>query len=156
MFAMAVPWWHFVVRGAAVYLAIMVLLRLTGKRTIGQLSPFDFVLLLIISNAVQNSMNAGDNSLTGGLISAATLVVVDYLFDQLTGRVRWLDTLFLGTPQVLVHNGRIDWKAMKAARVTRTDLNAALRRNGVIDLRCVRVAMLELSGNISVVQKKSR
>jgi uncharacterized membrane protein YcaP (DUF421 family) len=156
MFAMSVPWWEFVVRGVAVYAFLTLLIRLTGKRTIAQLSPFDFVLLLILSNAVQNSMNAGDNSLIGGLISATTLVATDYLFATLTGQTKWLDAFFQGTPQVLIHNGRIDWKVMKSSHISRSDLNAALRRNGVINLDQVRVAMLERSGTISVVQKRAR
>ena len=68
MFSMSVPWWEFVVRGVAVYLFLLVFLRLTGRRQTGQYAPFDLVLLLILSNAVQNSMNAGDNSLIGGMI----------------------------------------------------------------------------------------
>src|SRR5438445_11758345 len=67
-------WWEFVVRAAVVYLFLLVLLRLTGKRQVGQLAPFDLVLLLVLSNAVQNSMNGGDNSITGGIILSATLV----------------------------------------------------------------------------------
>ena len=75
MWNLSVPWWEFVLRGVVVYLFLLVFLRLTGKRQTGQYAPFDLVLLLILSNAVQNSMNAGDNSLIGGLISAITLIV---------------------------------------------------------------------------------
>ena len=67
MFTLGIPWWEFIVRAAAVYIFLLVLLRLTGKRQVGQLAPFDLVLLLVLSNAVQNSMNGGDNSLVGGL-----------------------------------------------------------------------------------------
>jgi uncharacterized membrane protein YcaP (DUF421 family) len=75
MLNMSIPWWEFLIRGTVVYAFLIFLLRLTGKRQVGQLAPFDLVLLLVLSNAVQNSMNAGDNSLVGGLISAATLVL---------------------------------------------------------------------------------
>jgi uncharacterized membrane protein YcaP (DUF421 family) len=78
MLNLAVPWWEFIVRGVVVYAFLLVLLRVTGKRQVGQLAPFDLVLLLVLSNAVQNSMNAGDNSLAGGLISATTLVGINY------------------------------------------------------------------------------
>jgi uncharacterized membrane protein YcaP (DUF421 family) len=78
------------------------------------------------------------------------------LFATLTGQTKWLDAFFQGTPQVLIHNGRIDWKVMKSSHISRSDLNAALRRNGVINLDQVRVAMLERSGTISVVQKRAR
>jgi uncharacterized membrane protein YcaP (DUF421 family) len=78
MWAIELPyWWHFVVRAAVVYVFLLVILWLTGKRQVGQLAPFDLVLLLVLSNAVQNSMNGGDNSLSGGLISASTLVALN-------------------------------------------------------------------------------
>src|ERR1700716_214375 len=78
MWNLAIPIWELVLRSAVVYAFLIVLLRLTGKRQIGQLAPFDLVLLLVLSNAVQNSMNGGDNSLVGGLVSAATLVALNY------------------------------------------------------------------------------
>src|SRR5215470_8456949 len=78
MFQLAIPWFEFVLRAAIVYVFLLGLLRVTGKRQVGQLAPFDLVLLLVLSNAVQNSMNGGDNSLVGGLISAATLVALNY------------------------------------------------------------------------------
>lgn len=74
MWHMAVPWWELVIRSVVVYTFLIGLLRVTGKRQVGQLAPFDLVLLLVLSNAVQNSMNAGDNSLIGGLIAAMTLI----------------------------------------------------------------------------------
>src|SRR5256885_16924471 len=88
MFSMSVPWWEFVVRGVAVYLFLLVFLRLTGRRQTGQYAPFDLVLLLILSNAVQNSMNAGDNSLIGGMVSASTLILCHLLLSWLTFRFR--------------------------------------------------------------------
>src|SRR5437868_14356616 len=86
MFNMAIPWWELIVRSVVVYAFLLVLLRLTGKRQVGQLAPFDLVLLLVLSNAVQNSMNAGDNSLIGGLIAAATLVGLNFLVGFATYR----------------------------------------------------------------------
>jgi uncharacterized membrane protein YcaP (DUF421 family) len=83
MFSMSVPWWEFVLRGVAVYLFLLVFLRLSGKRQTGQYEPFDLILLLILSNAVQNSMNAGDNSLVGGLISASTLMLCHIVLARL-------------------------------------------------------------------------
>ena len=79
MWHIAVPWWELIVRAVVVYGFLILLLRLTGKRQVGQLAPFDLVLLLVLSNAVQNSMNAGDNSLVGGLLCAATLIALNYL-----------------------------------------------------------------------------
>lgn len=102
MWSLSVPWWEFVLRGVIVYLFLLVFLRLTGRRQTGQYAPFDLVLLLILSNAVQNSMNAGDNSLVGGLICAATLLLCHALLAQLTYRYERLAAWVDGTPQVLV------------------------------------------------------
>src|SRR6266704_1313765 len=86
MWNLSLPWWEFVLRGAIVYVFLLVILRITGKRQTGQLAPFDLVLLLILSNAVQNSMNGGDNSLLGGVISATTLVLLNWIVGFATFR----------------------------------------------------------------------
>src|SRR5678810_487478 len=99
MWHIAVPWWELIVRSVIVYIFLLVLLRLTGKRQIGQLAPFDLVLLLVLSNAVQNSMNAGDNSLVGGLIAASTLVAFNMLVGVATYRSKALEALVEGRPQ---------------------------------------------------------
>src|SRR5262249_31083004 len=101
MFNMAIPWWELVVRGCVVYVFMLILLRVTGKRQVGQLAPFDLVLLLVLSNAVQNSMNAGDNSLVGGLISASTLVLLNYVIGIATFRSKKIEGLIEGRPQIL-------------------------------------------------------
>ena len=102
MWNLSVPWWEFVLRGVVVYLFLLVFLRLTGKRQTGQYAPFDLVLLLILSNAVQNSMNAGDNSLIGGLISASTLISCHVALSHFTYRFRRLERLIDGRARVLV------------------------------------------------------
>src|SRR3984957_9169914 len=107
MFNIAVPWWELIVRSMVVYVFLLVLLRITGKRQVGQLAPFDLVLLLVLSNAVQNSMNAGDNSLVGGLISAAALVSLNYGVGYLTFKSKKLEALIEGRPQVIIHNGKV-------------------------------------------------
>ena len=87
MWAIDLPhWWEFIVRAVVVYVFLLVLLRLTGKRQVGQLAPFDLVLLLVLSNAVQNSMNGGDDSITGGMILATTLVMLNFGVGWLTYR----------------------------------------------------------------------
>src|SRR5436190_9330003 len=99
--------WQLISRAVLVYGFLLILLRITGKRQVGQLAPFDLVLLLVLSNAVQNSMNGGDNSLTGGLISAATLIALNYTVGIATFRSKKLEALIEGRPQVLVHNGKL-------------------------------------------------
>ena len=112
MWSMSVPWWELVVRSVFVYGFLLLILRITGKRQVGQLAPFDLVLLLVLSNAVQNSMNAGDNSLIGGLISAVTLVALNYGIGYLTYRSKKLEAIIEGRPEVIIHNGTVFPKVM--------------------------------------------
>jgi uncharacterized membrane protein YcaP (DUF421 family) len=153
MFNLAIPWTEFIVRGVVVYVFLLVLLRLTGRRQVGQLAPFDLVLLLVLSNAVQNSMNGGDNSLVGGLISAATLVALNFAVGSLTYRSKRLEALIEGRPQLLVHNGTLFEDVLRSAKLTHHELNAALRRGGCACVDDVHSAVLENNGSISVTPK---
>ncbi|HYV98904.1 MAG TPA: YetF domain-containing protein [Gemmatimonadaceae bacterium] len=153
MFSLSVPWWELVARSAIVYAFLLILLRVTGKRQVGQLAPFDLVLLLVLSNAVQNSMNAGDNSLIGGLIAATTLVVLNGVVGYVTYRSKRLEALVEGRPQVLIHNGRLYQDALESARLTRHELNAALRASGCAGPDDVEYAVLENNGSITVLQR---
>jgi uncharacterized membrane protein YcaP (DUF421 family) len=153
MWNISVPWWELVLRCVIVYAFLIVLLRISGKRQIGQLAPFDLVLLLVLSNSVQNSMNAGDNSLVGGLISAATLVAVNSLVAYVSYRSKKLEALIEGRPQVLIHNGRIFEDVMQRAKLTHHELNAALRDAGCSCASDVNMAILENTGAISVVPR---
>ena len=154
MWDMNVPWWEFVLRGVVVYLFLLVFLRLTGKRQTGQYAPFDLVLLLILSNAVQNSMNAGDNSLVGGLVSAATLIGCHVVLAQLTFRYAWMARLIDGTPQVLVQQGQVNTDLMRKELLSTDDLEAALRASGCLHLHEVERATIETNGQITVVLRR--
>jgi uncharacterized membrane protein YcaP (DUF421 family) len=125
--------------------------RLTGKRQVGQLTPFDLVLLLLISNVVQNAVIGNDNSLAGGLLGAATILLLNLLVVEITYRSKRLRRLLEATPTILVHNGKVLHQNLARERVTMDDLLAALRRNGVSDVAHVRIAMLEENGGISVI-----
>ena len=146
--------WELILRSAVVYTFLLVLIRLTGKRQVGQLAPFDLVLLLVLSNAIQNSMNGGDNSLTGGLISAVTLVTLNAAIGLATYRNKRLEALIEGRPQILIHNGTLYEQVMRDAKLTRHELNSALRQSGVECVEDVRTAVLENNGTISVVPRK--
>ena len=156
MWNMAVPWWELIVRGIVVYLFLLALLRITGKRQVGQLAPFDLVLLLVLANAVQNSMNAGDNSLIGGLITATTLIGLNFLVSLVTHRYKKLEAIIEGRPQILIHNGKLFEEVMAKAQLTHHELNAALRRSGCSSVAEVHSAILENNGAISVVAIKDR
>jgi uncharacterized membrane protein YcaP (DUF421 family) len=155
MFHIAVAWWELVVRAGVVYVFLLILLRLTGKRQVGQLAPFDLVLLLVLSNAVQNSMNAGDNSLVGGLISSATLVLINYAVALATWRSKKLEKLIEGKPQILIHNGKLFEDVVAKARLTHHEIQAALRLGGCTSVEEVHAAILENNGTISIVPRKS-
>lgn len=154
MFTLAVPWWELVLRALIVFSFLLIALRATGKRHMGQLAPFDLVLLLILSNAVQNSMNAGDNSLLGGLISAATLLLLDYIFGWITFKNKKASRIIEGQPQILVHNGKVFEKALTYEKMTREELETAIRKEGLKSVLEVEYAILENNGGISIIPKR--
>ena len=156
MLNMAIPWWELIVRSVVVYAFLLLILRITGKRQVGQLAPFDLVLLLVLSNAVQNSMNGGDNSLVGGLISATTLVALNYAIGYATFRSKKLESIIEGRPQVLIHNGHLFQDVMAGSKLTHHELEAALRQAGCANIGDCHSAILENNGSVSVVQKKHR
>ena len=131
----------------------MLLLRVTGRRQVGQLAPFDLVLLLVLSNALQNSMNGGDNSVVGGVLSALTLVGANWLVGYVSLRNKRLARIIEGKPEVLIHNGHVYQDVMERERLTQEELNAALRRSGCSSVEEVHFAILENNGQISVSPK---
>jgi uncharacterized membrane protein YcaP (DUF421 family) len=155
MWNLSLPWWEFVLRGAVVYIFLLVLIRMTGKRQTGQLAPFDLVLLLVLSNAVQNSMNGGDNSILGGLISAVTLVGLHYLVALATYKNKTIEAIVEGRPQVLIHNGQLYQDVMEKERLTQHELDAALRAAGCSSIDSVHSAVLENNGQISVTVRQA-
>ena len=154
MWQLSVPWWEFVIRALIVYGFLVLLLRLTGRRQVGQLSPFDLVLLLVLSNAVQNAINAGENSVLAGIISACSLVAANYLVGLATYKSKKAEALIEGRPQVLIHNGKLYEDVMTRERLTHHELNSALRDAGCCDVNDVHYAVMENNGHISVVAKK--
>lgn len=150
MWTLSLPWWQFVLRGTLVYAFLLVLLRLTGKRQIGQLAPFDLVLLLVLSNAVQNSMNGGDNSVTAGAILSLTLVGLNGLVGWATWKSKRFEALVEGRPQVIIHNGVVYQDVIDKARLTHHEVEAALRAAGCGCVTEVQFAVLENNGQITV------
>ncbi|MEO8450345.1 MAG: YetF domain-containing protein [Gemmatimonadota bacterium] len=154
MWKTGVPWWELIIRSAIVYSFLLGLIRITGKRQIGQLAPFDLVLLLVLSNAVQNSMNGGDNSLVGGLLSAITLIMLNSIVSIATHRSKRIESIIEGRPQVLIHNGKLYDKSLQDARLTHHELNAALREAGCLAVEDVHCCVLENNGSISVIPRR--
>src|SRR5437016_10940070 len=156
MWHATLPWWEFVLRGLIVYAFLLIILRVTGKRQVGQLAPFDLVLLLVLSNSVQNAMNGGDNSVLAGLISAAALVLMNYVVGLATYKSKRIEALVEGRPEVLIHNGRLFADVMEREKLTHHELNAALRAAGCACVEEVHFAILENNGVISVQPKTER
>jgi uncharacterized membrane protein YcaP (DUF421 family) len=150
MWKLSLPWWEFIARAVVVYIFLLVILRVTGKRQVGQLAPFDLVLLLVLSNALQNSMNGGDNTVTGGVISAVTLVSLNWLLGYATYRSKRVGRFVEGRPQVIVHNGHVYRDVMADERLTQDELDAAIRLAGCASIHDVHFAILENNGQISV------
>ncbi len=153
MLATTVPIWEIILRTAIVYLAVLGLLRLGGKRELGQMSPADFVVILIIANAVQNAMNGGDTSLPGGIVSAATLLGMNYGFGRLGRAVPFLGRLFMEEPTLLLQDGKVLDDALKREHVDRAEIEMEAREHGIVDLAEVAAAILEIDGSISIIPK---
>lgn len=151
MWTLDVPAWELILRAVIIYVFLIALIRISGKRQIGQLAPFDLILLLMLSNAVQDSLIAGDESLVGGMLCALTLVMLNFGVSLLTFRSKKWEALIEGRPQLLVHNGRLYEDVMARAQLTHHELNAALRQAGCEGVQQVRSAILENNGVISVV-----
>lgn len=140
-----------VLRTAVVYFALLIGLRLAGKRELGQMTAFDLIVLLVIANAVQNAMVGDNTSLTGGLVAVATLLGVNWVLGQLGLRSRWLRERLRGTPTLLVHDGRLMSAHLRREGVDSEEVMQALREHGVDDLGKVKSAVLEVDGTISVI-----
>jgi len=153
LFALSAPWWHFVLRAVAVYLMVMVLIRLSGKRAVGQFTPFDLVLLILIGNAVQNGLNGGDNSLPGALLLAGTLIALNFAVAFATSRSRRAEHVIEGVPKVLARDGVVFDDVLRHELVSEDDFHEALRMNNLADPADVALALLETNGSISVVPK---
>ncbi len=144
-----------VFRSVVVYLFVVAAFRLTGKRQVGQLTPFDLVVLFLLANVVQNAVIGNDNSLGGGLLGAVVILAVNYLFVDLTYRSKHLRRVLEPQPTVLIHDGRILQPNLERERLTHDDLAAALRKNGLVAPEEVRFAVLEPNGGISVIPWRS-
>ncbi|CAD1789097.1 hypothetical protein CPBF426_28310 [Xanthomonas arboricola pv. juglandis] len=154
MMHLGMPWWEFVLRAVAVYSVVLLLTRLTGKRALGQSTPFDVLLIVLLGTAVQNSLIGEDVSLLGGMILAATLLVLNWLVGMATARSRRIDTWVQGTPALLARGGQIYWKELVRHNVSYADFEVAKRKADCRDDADIDMAILETSGEISILKKR--
>jgi uncharacterized membrane protein YcaP (DUF421 family) len=148
-----VPLLEKVIRSILVYAFLVVVLGLAGKRELGQWNRFDLVVLLMLSNTVQNAIIGNDDSLFGGLVGATVLVLVNSVMDRFFFRYPTVDRWVEGEPMVLVADGKPVVSHLAQERITDAELGAALRRHGLVDLGQVGQATLENSGEITIIQR---
>jgi uncharacterized membrane protein YcaP (DUF421 family) len=141
-----------VARTAVVYTLVLVGIRISGKREVGQMTPFDLTLLLLLSNSVQNAMTGPDTSLAGGAVAAATLLVLNYLVAELAGTNRRFRKLIQGQPSLLIHDGEVIAAHMAREHISMDALECAVREHGVATYKEVALAVLEVDGSISVLK----
>ena len=152
---LSLPWYQFVLRAVLVYFAVMVLVRLSGKRAVGQFTPFDLVLLILIGNAVQNGLNGGDNSLTAALILSATLLALNYAVAFLSARVPAVRKVVEGEPVMLARDGHVFRDVLRRELVSRADFDKAMREAGVSDAEEIHLAELETDGRITIIPREN-
>ena len=146
MLHLTVPVLEKIVRPIIVYAFLVLLLRVFGKRELAQLNPFDLVVLLSLSNTVQNAIIGNDNSLTGGLIGAFSLVFMNYLVVRFLFKHRRIDQILEGSPTLLIENGKIRRKALAQELLTESELLTICHRQGFADIDEVQTAVLEPGG----------
>jgi uncharacterized membrane protein YcaP (DUF421 family) len=147
MFHLQLPVLEKILRPMIVYLFLVVFLRLFGKRELAQLNPFDLVVLLSLSNTVQNAMIGDDNSVSGGVIGALSLLTINWVLTRMLFRSPKLSTILEGTETVLIRHGVVDWEATKKEALTELELRSVLHKQGFNDFEEVEKCVLEPNGN---------
>lgn len=145
------PYLDIVIRSAAVYLFMVIALRLFGKKELSQLNTADVILILLISNSVQNAMVGNNTTLWGGLAAATVLFAINFILKKLMYRYKKFGELMLEKPEILIHNGTLDFKNLSKLDITSDELKEAMREHGVESFKDVKLAMLEIDGNISII-----
>lgn len=154
MFELSTPWWELPFRAALVYCALLVLMRLSGKRTVGQFTPFDLLVVLLLSESVSSGLSGNESSVTGGLLAAGTLVALNVLVAMLTARSPRLHSLAEGAPVLIGRDGCLFTETLRRSHVPLPDVERALREADC-DLRDMKFAFLEADGGISVLKDSS-
>jgi len=151
MFDLELPWWEYVVRGVAIYGALLVMMRLSGKRTIGQFTPFDLLVVMLLSESVSPGLTGGDDSVAGGLIVVVTLVALNVAIAFITARNRKAADLVEGTAVLLGRDGKIFKEALRRNHVAESDLEQSLREADCPREK-MKYAFLEADGKITILQ----
>jgi uncharacterized membrane protein YcaP (DUF421 family) len=146
--------YELIFRAVAVFSFIFIVFRFWGKKHFGQLSPFDFILLLIISESVQNALVSNDQSLLAAFITISTLMLLTVILNRITFYSKRAESIIDGTPKAIVFKGKINEFLLRKEKITESELFEALREHGASELSDVQLATLETNGTISVVRKQ--
>lgn len=154
MFQLAMPWWAFVLRACVVYFILLAMIRMTGKRTMGQFTPFDMLLVVLLGNAVQNALLGADTSVGGGLLLAATLIALNWTVGLVSARSPKVERWVEGAPVLLARDGQVYRDVLRRELISREDFEKAMREAGCLDMADIRLAVLENNGHITVVGRQ--
>ncbi len=153
MLDLAMPWWHFVLRACVVYSVLLLMIRASGKRTMGQFTPFDMLLVVLLGNAVQNALLGSDTSVAGGLLLAITLISLNWIVGFVSARSEKVEALIEGSPVLLARDGEVYRDVLRKELVSRTDFDKALREAGCEAIDEVKLAVLETNGHITISKR---
>lgn len=140
-----------IIRSTAVYFFMIIALRLFGKKELSQLNTADVILILLISNSVQNAMVGNNTSLYGGLVAASILFLINFILKKLMYKYSKFNDFMHDKPEILIHNGILDFKSLSKLNITSDEIKEAMREHGVENYKDVKLAMLEIDGNISII-----
>ncbi|ADY50941.1 protein of unknown function DUF421 [Pseudopedobacter saltans DSM 12145] len=142
-------------RCLVVYVFMILAIRLTGKKELTQLNTIDVILILLISNAVQNAMVGPDSSLSGGIVAAGVLFLLNFLMKKVMFRSKRIRQFMLQKPQVLIHDGKMDFEMLHKLDISNDELEEAMREHGIDEIKSIKLAMMEVDGNISIITGKT-
>ncbi|OSZ74600.1 DUF421 domain-containing protein [Hydrogenophaga sp. IBVHS1] len=154
MWTLSVPWWELPLRAIFIYLALLFMMRVSGKRTVGQFTPFDLLVVLLLSEVAGSGLNGGDISVTASLLSVATLIALNLVVAVMASRSVWMQILTEGAAVLIGRDGRLFTEILKREHVPLLDVERALREADC-DLKDVKYAFLEADGNISILKSSS-
>jgi uncharacterized membrane protein YcaP (DUF421 family) len=145
------PYLDIIIRSTAVYVFMVVALRVFGKKELSQLNTADVILILLISNSVQNAMVGSNTTLWGGLAAATALFLINFILKKLMFKYKTFNDFMLEKPEILIHNGNLDFKTLSKQNISNDELKEAMREHGIEHFTDVKLAMLEIDGNISII-----
>lgn len=145
------PYIDIILRSVSIYLFLVITLRIFGKKELSQLNTSDVILILLISNAVQNAMVGENSTLLGGMAAALSLFVINFIFKRIMLKSSFIKNFIQEKPEILIHNGKIEFKTLAKLGISSEEIQEAMREHGVEFYKDVKLAMFEIDGNISII-----